>query len=373
MGSKRRIVFVSSIAAPLQVRFAEALTARGIHDYTFLFCNPSSRDRGSHWHLQLPTSCKVLRPVYFAKQERYLNPSIFGELARLDADLLVFGGLKLPTILLANTWFRTRRRLRCLFSEPPRSGAISHGQALALRLAYGSPHCVLATGRTALKVFGQAFPGALIENIPYPADIATNLAHAERAPGAKVRFLFSGRFVEGNHPLLALQAFALLRARHPGVELVFSGSGPQAAILHAACPPALRAEGAVRFAEGGSWDDVWSEYRKADVLIMPREFCGWGQVIPEAMASGMGIIAGAGMESARDLIEDGVNGFLLDRLDAATVANRMERYVARPELVTEHGRLNKRLAEQQTFEARAAQWDGFFARAFERATTRRTS
>ena len=55
-----------------------------------------------------------------------------------------------------------------------------------------------------------------------------------------------------------------------------------------------------------------------DALVFPSAIDAWGLIVNEAMAAGLPVIVGAESGCAQDLVQDGVNGFLVpaDDLDA---------------------------------------------------------
>ena len=79
-------------------------------------------------------------------------------------------------------------------------------------------------------------------------------------------------------------------------------------------------------------------YKAADLFVLPTREDIWGLVINEAMAQGLPIITtrhcGAGLE----LVEEGINGFLVEKEDEQALANRIE-------LVLENEKLKESMSE----------------------------
>ena len=78
-------------------------------------------------------------------------------------------------------------------------------------------------------------------------------------------------------------------------------------------------------------EDVLAEMAKARFYVMPSVREGFGIVYLEAMASGC-ITIGTQGEGIADLIESGVNGFLVPPDDPETIVRVIERCLADPAL-----------------------------------------
>ncbi|MCB9885173.1 MAG: glycosyltransferase [Planctomycetes bacterium] len=111
-------------------------------------------------------------------------------------------------------------------------------------------------------------------------------AAARRALGlpAQGRLLLGvGRLVVGKGFAVAARALAQLPE---DVRLVLVGDGPQRAAIEAAAPA-----GRVVFLGNRGPDEVAMAYRAADLLVLPSEREGWPNVVTEALASGLRVLA----------------------------------------------------------------------------------
>ena len=78
-------------------------------------------------------------------------------------------------------------------------------------------------------------------------------------------------------------------------------------------------------------------YVNASVLVHPSLSDGFGQVVAEAMACGIPVIA-TDRTGAADWIEDGRNGFVVPAGDAGAIRDRLESLASHPAAVAEMGR-----------------------------------
>lgn len=121
--------------------------------------------------------------------------------------------------------------------------------------------------------------------------------------------LFVGRVApEKNIPLL-LEAFAGARRSFPAARLVIVGDGPLRRPLQARSP-------GVCFAGMRQGEDLAAHYASADLFLFPSLTETFGNVILEAMASGLAVLA-FDYAAGREHIVDGHSGLLAPAGDAA--------------------------------------------------------
>lgn len=121
----KKLGFISSIAAPHQVRFCDAL--QDYFDARFYFYEQPDRTRGSFWRVDLGERCKVLERVLFLKSgpfaERYLALGLTNQLERFDPDIVMLGGFSIPSNYLAYRWARRKGKKTIVFTERSRNAS----------------------------------------------------------------------------------------------------------------------------------------------------------------------------------------------------------------------------------------------------------
>lgn len=100
--------------------------------------------------------------------------------------------------------------------------------------------------------------------------------------GPKFRFLFVGRFVELKRLDLLVAALAALPDR--AFELVVVGSGPLEEKLRKTAAEKL--PGQVRWLGRRPMAEVQAHMARADCLVLPSRYDGWGAVVSEALMAG---------------------------------------------------------------------------------------
>ncbi len=93
-----------------------------------------------------------------------------------------------------------------------------------------------------------------------------------------------GRLAAEKNLGTAVDAFEALRQVEPRAKLVFVGDGPERERLQARCPDAV-------FAGLRRGDDLAAHYASADLFVFPSLTETFGNVVPEAMACGLPVVA----------------------------------------------------------------------------------
>jgi glycosyltransferase involved in cell wall biosynthesis len=140
---------------------------------------------------------------------------------------------------------------------------------------------------------------------------------------------------------VALDAFDAVRERVPEARLVMVGDGPQRNALRRRCPDAI-------FAGTQHGEALAAHYASADVFLFPSVTETFGNVVVEAMASGLPVVAfdtaAAGMH-----VRSHENGWLAPVGDAALFTQ------AAVALATDAG-LRRRLGQAARLTAQSLDW-----------------
>ncbi|MFQ5422273.1 MAG: glycosyltransferase family 4 protein, partial [Anaerolineae bacterium] len=147
-------------------------------------------------------------------------------------------------------------------------------------------------------------------------------------------------------PLTLVELFARVAAARPQTRFVVVGDGP----LRGEMEARLAAVGLTeRVTLTGLRRDVPELMAAFDLFVLTSLWEGLPRVLPQAMASGLPVVCTAADGSA-EIVQDGVNGFLVERGDVAAMATRVGQLLA-------DGKLRQRMGENgrvtaQTFSAR---------------------
>lgn len=146
--------------------------------------------------------------------------------------------------------------------------------------------------------------------------------------------LFVGRLVEHKNLPRLLQAFARLLQQHPATRLLLAGSGPMEQTLQQQIQELALGERAILL---GERHDVAELMSAADIIVLPSLREGLSNVILEAMALGRPVIS-THAGGTPEIIEDGVNGLLVDPKDTSALCAAMHTLLDDPERCKQLGR-----------------------------------
>lgn len=200
---------------------------------------------------------------------------------------------------------------------------------------------LLAQGMRRVRVSGRGVDAALFTPARRSEQRRLSLLQGRET----CLFLYVGRLsVEKNLPFLGP-----LVASIPGARLILVGDGPQRGALEE------RFRGLpATFLGTRHGEDLAALYASADVFLFPSCTETFGQVVQEAMASGLPILAfRAG--GVQDLFVDGREGFLLPPGDEAALRRAAIR-------LAEDTALRARLGEAARCAAAERTWEAIYAR-----------
>ena len=118
-----------------------------------------------------------------------------------------------------------------------------------------------------------------------------------------------GRLAKEKNVQLVVAAFAAIQAQVPRAKRVFVGDGPLRGALEQACPGAI-------FAGVRKGEELAAYYASADLFLFPSLTETFGNVVPEALASGLAVLSYANA-AAQELIVSNYNGVLIANGDEA--------------------------------------------------------
>jgi glycosyltransferase involved in cell wall biosynthesis len=180
---------------------------------------------------------------------------------------------------------------------------------------------------------GVRTPVRYISNPVVFADSAS-VAPAERTPGFTV--LYAGRLGPEKNIGYLLKAFAALQKSVPQAVLWIAGRGPQGPGLQSLCRQ-LGLGDCVKFLGFLEHPTLARYYAACDVFVLPSLVETQGLVVMEAMWFGRPVIVTKAIVSADELVEQGVNGYIVDPDSVADLSQRLGILAADPVLRAEQG------------------------------------
>ena len=218
------------------------------------------------------------------------------------------------------------------------------------RVVYGAADLIVATSRGVAddltRNFGVSPDGMRV--LPNPVDLGAVRARAAEplASGEHLRtgnpvVVAAGRLADAkNYPLL-IDAIAKLRARVPARLFILGQGELESSLRRQAIDRGLA--DAVTFL--GFQANPWKFIAQADVFALSSHYEGFGNVLIEAMALGVPVVATASA-GTRDIIESESNGLLVHHHTVEGLASALGRVLENRELRDAMSRAALRAAER---------------------------
>lgn len=327
----KRVLFITNYAAPYRVHFFDTLGKT--MDVTVLFSDPVEevRHRNPEWFEKGDGGFRTIQ-----LEKRVLN--VQGENLCLDVlhwlkkpyDAIVICGYASPTAMLAMLWLKLHR---IPFYMEVDGGLIRQESKIKYamkRFFVSLPDWWISTGKYTTEYLVHY--GAKRERVSeYPfsslgeADISLQAPTAEEKQQLRRELGISeekvvlsiGQFIHRKGYDILLQSAAGLE-QGTGVYIV--GGEPTEEYLQLCQELGLTN---VHFLGFMKKAQLVKYYRAADVFALSTREDIWGLVINEAMAYGLPVVTTDRCVAGLELVEDGVNGYIVPVEDAGTLAQRL--------------------------------------------------
>jgi glycosyltransferase involved in cell wall biosynthesis len=198
-----------------------------------------------------------------------------------------------------------------------------------------------------------------IVSIPNP--VFQPQRHAKPGQGAEKILLSVGRLSYQKNYGVLIDAFAKIATEFPDWTLKIVGEGEEKEQLEKRAEN-LRISGQVQFAN--TVKNVSDLYCSSHLFILPSRWEGFPNALAEALAHGLPSVGFRECLGVRDLIHDGINGILADKIDnadtlAAALRTLMKDDKRREEMGIAASNSMKPYAPEAVFD----QWENFFKKA----------
>ena len=256
------------------------------------------------------TLLKRLRPAAYLSYT--IKPNIYGSFAAASLNIPA-----LPNVSGLGTAFIRGGPLQAIVTRLYRVG---FARAPVVFFQNAEDRSLFVSRRIVRQTQARVLPGSGVD-----------LERFAPAPlhGGPLTFLFIGRLLRDKGVVEFVEAARSLRSEHPEARFQLLGAvdeGNRTAIRQSEIDSWL-AEGVVE--QLATTDDVRPFIAAASAVVLPSYREGLPRSLLEAAAMARPLIA-ADVPGCRDVVEDGVNGYLCAVRDAASLAAAMRRFLRLP-------------------------------------------
>ena len=204
-------------------------------------------------------------------------------------------------------------------------------------------HCIVASSFSKDSLVESGVPEERIHVAPSGIDLERFRYCPERrarTKGQRLRLLFVGTINQRKGIKYLLDAIAMFPAK--SVQLVVCGRPVDDLQLFRKFADRVEVRPSVSAAE------LLDAYQTSDVFVFPSVGEGFGHVVLEAMACGLPVVSTT-RTAARDLVREGIEGFVVNPGSALELAGCVEHFLQHPESVVRMGEAARRRAEEFTW------------------------
>lgn len=213
--------------------------------------------------------------------------------------------------------------------------------------------------RFALKLFVEGGPrtrqqfadaGVAVEKI-VPFSYATMVVKDARRSRLEhegregCTFVYAGSFDARKSTDVLLSAWARLRREFPTAKLIMAGGGEwRSRVEEAAGNPSS----GIEYVGAVEQEKIYEVICRGDVMLLPSRYDPWGVALVEGGMAGLAMVGSDRTGAADELVENGVNGYVVKAGDEDDLLRVLRIYAADRDLARRHGQAARRAAERTT-------------------------
>lgn len=272
-----------------------------------------------------------------------LTPTLLGRILDFPSDVIHAHEMHSPASFYSALASRIRRKPLVISQHDYCFGA-THGARLFAymtnnatlgRFTVRSAHTVIGLSSEAVK-FAESLGASRSKTCVVPNSVDTTLFRPDQRKLLKEEYeidapvvLFVGRLARDKACGAVLRAFHDVHSAIPGVNLVIIGRGPEESRLHH-LKEDLKLDH-VFFLGRIRREEMQYVYPSCDVLVLPSLYEPFGNVVLEAMASGLPVI-GSKIGGMADMISHGQTGYHIEPGNAQQISRYLRRLLTDKEL-----------------------------------------
>lgn len=355
-----KLLYLTNLPSPYVVRFLNELGRT--FEITALFERESGRGRDPGWAADEERRFKsvFLRGIHTGDEAAFC-PGVLRYLCRGGFDAVVLNEYSTPTGMLAILALKCLRRPFYIGCD---GGVAKDGggpRERWKRFLIGSARGWFSSGRVTdryLLHYGASAPR--ICRYPFTSLSSGEILKEPPGPDQK-RALRKSLGIDA--PLMVLAVGQFIRRKGFDILLRAAAAFPAGTALYliggSATPEyreICRTNGLERvtFLDFMPSDQLKNYYDAADVFVLPTRSDIWGLVINEAMARALPVVTTTRCVAGLELVEDGVNGFLVPPDDGGSLAEKINGVLMDSALRQEMARQSLQKIRSYTIEEMAA-------------------
>tara|TARA_B100000963_G_scaffold284188_1_gene252957 strand:+ start:9316 stop:10437 length:1122 start_codon:yes stop_codon:yes gene_type:complete len=361
-----KLVFISSISTPLMNKFCDELNNHC--DATFIFYGEAV-NRPKWWRNFIPSKkAKILEDTIKISNGKYYSKSLNKLLSDISPEVIIIGGMTIPSNYFAYKWAKRNKVKVALFSE--RFGGYASKLKIFqsfkyslilkkfLKFLYKELDMIFAVNEIGFNDFINEFKfnKKLVIKTQYPVDMEEILQHKIKENRNNLNFLFPHRLIPTYNPLRAVDWFKAIAYEIPNAQLYINGFGALRGSVEKKIQEEVLKEKVFFIDKISSWSELPNIYKNADVMLSTKSAIqsDWSIAEMECAASGMGFIINNNSIGLVKFLKRNNSGFVVNSLDdIEKVVGYAKKYASSNNLLFDHGVKNKKNIEKYSLQKSA--------------------
>lgn len=340
-----KVLFMANIPSPYRVDFFNELGR--YCDLTVTFEGQTATDRDSNWRAG---EIQNFKPIFLngfrTGYDKFLCLDVIS-IIKTGFDHIIVGGYSTPTAILAIEYMRLRN---IAFWMEADGGMIADDNQLKYRIKkhfISSASGWFSSGKTTTEYFAHYGADKLrIYEYPFTSLHESDILPATLTYGQKQEFRKKLGIEESRKMILTVGRFSYMNGYGKGFDVLIkalsccSNSCSLYIVGDEPTPDFLKMKEELKldnvfFVGFKSKEALQEYYMAADLFCLQTRGDVWGLVVNEAMAKGLPVITTNKCVAGLELVQDGIDGYIIDAEDYCALSNRIANLLSQPILLQE--------------------------------------
>jgi len=342
---KKRVVILTEIISPYRIPVFNEISSSLGNCLLVLFLSETIKER--KWRVDkeaIKFNYKVLPSLSLRLRENdfpsFFNLTTFFALAGYSPDTIIIGGYQHPTFLLVMLYAKLRKKKLILWCESTKADKRRQNKLIEAYKRWFIRNCsgYIVPGRASFEYLlglGASPEKIYIAPNSIDNDYFSSAGEAYRKEKDKSKkslgypeklILYVGRLIDKKGVLDLLKAFQEISRERTGLGLLLVGEGEGEGRYKELCRRNNLKN--VFFPGFVQQADLPAYYALGDIFVLPTHSDPWGLVLNEAMACGLPVITSSAAGAARDLVNEGINGYIYKAGETAELVSRLREILA---------------------------------------------
>jgi len=322
-----KVLYITNIPSPYRVDFFNELGK--YCELIVLFERESAGDRDKRWK---PNNFNNFKAIFLKGKKIGTDASVslhMIQYLKKGYDAIILGGYSSPTYMIAIDYMRICRIPFFLNAD---GGFIKRDNKLLYKIKkhyIGGASGWLSTGKKtddyllyygAQKncIFHYPFTSVMERDLFYPAEEDKARMKKQLRVDEKKMVITVGQFIPRKGFELLIQSAGKM-SKDYGVFVIGGKPSKEYLDIQKECDATN-----VHFIDFMEKEQLKRYYLAADLFVFPTKEDIWGLVLNEAMSFGLPCVASIYANASRELIDDGLSGYLIDPFDVKDMYIKME-------------------------------------------------